>query len=93
MTELERAQELFAVFEAELRRELPAGADIFDAHTHLGNDIDGMAGRLEELIAILDRYGISRANVFCLDEPDRVPALPRRQRPHARVRRARRRAG
>ncbi len=75
MTELERAQELFAAFEAELRRELPPGADIVDAHTHLGHDIDGMAGRLEELIAILDRYGISRANVFCLDEPDRVPAF------------------
>ena len=75
MTELERAQELFAAFEAELRRELPPDADIVDAHTHLGHDIDGMAGRLEELIAILDRYGISRANVFCLDEPDRVPAF------------------
>jgi predicted TIM-barrel fold metal-dependent hydrolase len=75
VTELERAQELFAVFESELRSELPAGADIFDAHTHLGNDIDGMAGHLEELIAILDRYGVSRANVFCLDEPDRVPAF------------------
>ena len=75
MTELERAQELFAVLEAELRRELPADADIFDAHTHLGDDIDGMAGRLEELIAVLDRYGVSRANVFCLDEPDRIPAF------------------
>ena len=93
VTELERAQELFAVFESELRGELPAGADIFDAHTHLGDDIDGMAGRLEELIAILDRYGVSRAYVFCLDEPDRHPGLPRGERPHARVRRATRRAG
>jgi predicted TIM-barrel fold metal-dependent hydrolase len=75
VTELERAQELFAFFESELRGELPSGAEIFDAHTHLGDDIDGMAGRLEELIAILDRYGVSRANVFCLDEPDRIPAF------------------
>jgi len=73
--ELERARELFAAFESELRGNLPPGAGIFDAHTHLGDDIDGMAGRLEELIAILDRYGVSRANVFCLDEPDRVPAF------------------
>jgi predicted TIM-barrel fold metal-dependent hydrolase len=72
---LERAQELFAGFEAEVKEELPTGADLFDAHTHLGNDIDGMTGRLEELLAILDRYGFSRANVFCLDEPDRVPAF------------------
>ncbi len=72
---LERAQELFAGFEAALRAELPAGADIFDAHTHLGDDIDGMAGRYDELLAIMDRYGVSRCNVFCLDEPDRHPGF------------------
>jgi predicted TIM-barrel fold metal-dependent hydrolase len=72
---LERAHELFAGFEAMVRTELPAGADIFDAHTHLGTDIDGMVGRYEELIEVLDRYGVSRANFFCLDEPDRVPAF------------------
>jgi uncharacterized protein len=72
---LERAQELFAGFEAELRLELPEGADIFDAHTHLGDDIDGMMGRFDELLALMDRYGISRCNVFCLDEPDRQPGF------------------
>ena len=72
---LERARELFASFEDELRAELPAGADVFDAHTHLGDDIDGMAGRYEELEGILDRHGISRCNVFCLDEPDRHPGF------------------
>ena len=76
MTEpLERAQELFDGFEAELREELPAGAEIFDAHTHLGTDIDGMVGRYDELEELMDRYGISRANVFCLDEPDREPGF------------------
>ena len=72
---LERAQELFAGFETELRLELPAGADIFDAHTHLGDDIDGMTGRFDELLAVMDRYGVSRCNVFCLDEPDRHPGF------------------
>jgi predicted TIM-barrel fold metal-dependent hydrolase len=72
---LERARELFAAFEAELKEELPEGADIVDAHTHLGNDIDGMSGHLDELLGIMDRYGISRANMFCLDEPDRHPAF------------------
>ena len=72
---LERAREIFASFEGQLKRELPTGADIFDAHTHLGHDIDGMVGMLEELLGVLERYGISRANVFCLDEHDRIPAF------------------
>jgi len=72
---LDRARELFGAFEAQLRSEMPAGADVFDAHTHLGNDIDGMVGRYEELEAMLDRYGISRCFVFCLDERDRIPAF------------------
>jgi predicted TIM-barrel fold metal-dependent hydrolase len=72
---LERAQELFDGFEAELREELPAGAEIFDAHTHLGTDIDGMVGRYDELEELMDRYRISRSNVFCLDEPDREPGF------------------
>jgi uncharacterized protein len=72
---LDRAQELFAAFEAELRTELPPSAGIFDAHTHLGDDIDGMSGRYDELLGVMDRYGISRCNVFCLDEPDRHPGF------------------
>jgi predicted TIM-barrel fold metal-dependent hydrolase len=75
MEPLERARELFSAFEAQLRTEMPAGAGVFDAHTHLGNDIDGMVGRYEELEAMLDRYGVSRCNVFCLDEPDRHPGF------------------
>ena len=76
MTEpLERAQQLFAEIEADLREERPAGAEIFDAHTHLGTDIDGMVGRYDELETVMDRYGVSRCNVFCLDEPDREPGF------------------
>jgi uncharacterized protein len=72
---LQRAQELVAEWDEELRRELPAGADIFDAHTHLGNDIDGMVGEFDEVFRLMDRYGISRAFMFCMDEPDRHPAF------------------
>jgi predicted TIM-barrel fold metal-dependent hydrolase len=70
-----RAEELLARYEEELRRSLPAGADVFDAHLHLGHDIDGMVGDYDQLLGIMDRYGISRAFVFCLDEPDRHPAF------------------
>jgi uncharacterized protein len=72
---MERAQELIASYDDELRRDLPRGAEIFDAHTHLGSDIDGMTGQFEELLSTMDRYGTARAFVFCLDEPDREPGF------------------
>jgi predicted TIM-barrel fold metal-dependent hydrolase len=72
---LQRAQKLMAQWDDELRLELPEGADIFDAHTHLGTDIDGMVGVYEDLQRGLDSYGISRAFMFCLDEPDRHPGF------------------
>src|SRR6059058_3223446 len=72
---LERAQALIAGYDEELAGELPAHAEIFDAHVHLGHDIDGMAGVYEELEAIHERYGISRFFMFCMDEPDRHTAF------------------
>ena len=63
----ERGQELIATYDEELRKELPAGAEIFDAHVHLGNDIDGFRGIYEELEKELDTYGASRCFVFCMD--------------------------
>src|SRR3954447_9776514 len=34
-----------------------------------------MVGDYDQLVGIMDRYGISRAFMFCLDEPDRHPAF------------------
>jgi predicted TIM-barrel fold metal-dependent hydrolase len=75
MEELERAQELVAVWEDELRRDLPDGLEIFDAHVHLGDDIDGMSGRYDDLLRLMDEHGIGRAFMFCMDEPDRHPSF------------------
>jgi uncharacterized protein len=72
---LQRAQGLFERFEDVVRNEVPAGSVLFDVHTHLGTDIDGMVGDYDELERIQQRAGISRALVFCLDEPDRIPAF------------------
>ena len=72
---LQRAQGLIARYDDELRRELPESARIFDAHVHLGNDIDGMTGRFDDLLDVQDRYGIEGAFLFCLDEPDRHPGF------------------
>jgi uncharacterized protein len=71
----ERAQSLIADSDRELRSTLPEGADIFDAHVHLGLDIDGFRGTDEELERELDSYGVSRCFMFCMDEPDRHPGF------------------
>jgi uncharacterized protein len=70
-----RAEALIQEWDAELWRELPDASDIFDAHLHLGHDIDGMVGDFDELERVMEGYGISRAFMFCMDEPDRHPAF------------------
>jgi uncharacterized protein len=72
---LERARRLVSTYENELRQLIPDGAEIFDAHVHVGRDIDGFVAPYEELIAVLARYGVTRAFAFCMDEPDREPAF------------------
>jgi uncharacterized protein len=72
---LSRARQLLSSYDQELRRLLPDDAEIFDAHVHLGHDIDGFSGQYEELDHVMEAYGISRAFMFCMDEPDREPAF------------------
>ena len=75
MDTLERERRLIAAYDEELAHELPQGAELFDAHVHIGDDIDGFRGNYDELEAIHKRYRISRAFMFCMDEPDRHPAF------------------
>jgi predicted TIM-barrel fold metal-dependent hydrolase len=75
VTVLERARTVLESYDRSVRAEVPEGALLFDAHTHLGDDIDGMVGRYEDLTATLDRYAFSRAFFFCMDEHDREPAF------------------
>jgi predicted TIM-barrel fold metal-dependent hydrolase len=70
-----RANNLLERYATLALAELPSGTEVFDAHTHLGEDIDGMSGDRDELLAIQRAYGITRSFVFCLDEPDRHPAF------------------
>ena len=72
---LERAGSLVSAWQAELERLVPAGAEIFDAHVHVGRDIDGFVAPLDDLLATLRRYRVTRAFAFCMDEPDRHPAF------------------
>jgi uncharacterized protein len=71
----ERARALLAAYDEELRGLIPPGTEIFDAHVHVGRDIDGFAAPLDDLLATLSHYQVSRAFAFCLDEPDRHPAF------------------
>jgi uncharacterized protein len=72
---IDRANELLERYAALALAELPADTPVIDAHTHLGEDIDGMVGDRDELLAIQRAYRIVRSFVFCLDEPDRHPSF------------------
>jgi predicted TIM-barrel fold metal-dependent hydrolase len=75
VTPFDHARTIVDSYAAQLQSELPADAFLFDVHTHLGHDIDGMNGYYEELTEGLYRYGFSHAFTFCMDEHDRVPAF------------------
>ena len=75
MTPFERARSIVGEWDAELAVELPENVRLFDAHTHLGHDIDGMVGDHDELVRVLDSYGFEGAFVCCMDEHDREPAF------------------
>ncbi len=64
---------LLAPWSAHLR-ELVPGIELFDAHTHLGqNDPDGMKQTPRELLDGLDRAGARGAFTFAMHEPDGYP--------------------
>ncbi len=63
-----------APFLAEVERLRPAGAEVIDAHTHLGLDEDGRSLTLEQLLGQLDAAGAQRACVFPLHDPERRPS-------------------
>jgi predicted TIM-barrel fold metal-dependent hydrolase len=63
-----------APFVAETRRMRPAGAEVIDAHTHLGLDEDGRSLTLAQLLSQLDDAEAHRACVFPLHDPERRPS-------------------
>jgi hypothetical protein len=65
------ALEPFLTEVADLR---PAGAEVIDAHTHLGLDEDGRSLTTAQLLAQLDGAQARRACVFPLHDPERKPS-------------------
>jgi predicted TIM-barrel fold metal-dependent hydrolase len=72
---VERARRLVGEYEEELRRAIPPDVDLFDAHVHVGRDIDGFVAPYDDLMAFLAADRVQRAFAFCMDEPDREPAF------------------
>jgi predicted TIM-barrel fold metal-dependent hydrolase len=65
---------LLAPWTAQMR-DLVDGLELFDAHTHLGqNDPDGMSQTPEELLEGLRQAGAGSAFVFPMHEPDGYPS-------------------
>jgi predicted TIM-barrel fold metal-dependent hydrolase len=63
-----------APFLAEAAELRPPGAEVIDAHTHLGLDEDGRSLTLEQLLSQLDAADARRACVFALHDPERHPS-------------------
>jgi uncharacterized protein len=63
-----------APFLAETERLRPPGAEVIDAHTHLGLDEDGRSLTLQQLLSQLDAAEARRACVFPLHDPERHPS-------------------
>ena len=72
---LAHARSLIAAYDEELAALLPAETMLFDAHVHVGRDIDGFTAPYDALVPFLQRYGFQRAFAFCMDEPDRQPGF------------------
>jgi hypothetical protein len=61
--------------EEEIAALMPAGAEVLDAHTHLGVDEDGQSLAPKALIELLDVVGPgAKACTFALHDPERQPA-------------------
>ena len=67
-------RDALAPFLTDAQRLLPDGAEVFDAHTHLGLDEDGRSLTLQQLLSMLDDAGARRACVFPLHDPERRPS-------------------
>ena len=76
-TEAERKQGLEALTSgamadvwAWVREKIPAGTEVFDAHSHIGTDVDGRTMTAEGMRERMVAAGVSRSIVFPLNDPN-----------------------
>ena len=53
-----------------VKEKIPDGTEVFDAHAHIGVDIDGRATTVAEMKAQMDAADVSRSIVFPLNDPN-----------------------
>ncbi len=53
-----------------VKARIPAGTEIFDAHAHIGVDVDGRTMTADGMRARMEAAGVSRAVVFPLNDPN-----------------------
>lgn len=53
-----------------VRARIPAGIEVFDAHAHIGTDVDSRVVTAEGMRERMDAAGVSKAIVFPLNDPN-----------------------
>src|SRR5215212_2235616 len=53
-----------------VREKIPAGVEVFDAHAHIGVDVDGRIVTADEMRALMDAADVRRSIVFPLNDPN-----------------------
>ncbi len=53
-----------------VRRKIPEGTEVFDAHAHIGADVDGRAMTAEGMRLRMEVAGVSKSIVFPLNDPN-----------------------
>jgi uncharacterized protein len=53
-----------------VREKIPPGTEVFDAHAHIGADVDGRVMPVEGMVERMDAAGVARAVVFPLNDPN-----------------------
>ena len=55
---------------AWVREKIPAGTEVFDAHAHIGTDVDGRVVTAGDMKDRMKAAGVARAIVFPLNDPN-----------------------
>jgi len=55
---------------AWVRERIPSGLEVFDAHVHIGADVDGRTMTVEGILRRMEAAGVSRSIAFALNDPN-----------------------